>query len=299
MPEIENDYRKYANSSGFAFQLRVEEEIRQTEQNHHWKLAGREHFWRNSDEGSEGYADIIIECGILRLAIECKRQLDKSWVFLVTDNRQASRASLLSAVTATAPSTSHYMLRASLWDDWVVTPYSMQSAFCTMQGQADKDRTLLEKAASELVQTVEAIATQELELATENQRIRTMVYGCVIVTTARLMACIVETNDIELATGQLKEGQGRTEEISFIRFRKGLKTAFAASDNMVGEASTELQKLNGRQERTVFVVNANALVSFLQQFKTESPDQFSDYPAKELHDRLVREYGSNLLKKRL
>jgi len=36
---------KQINKSGFPFQLRVEHEIRMTEQQHGWSVASREHPW--------------------------------------------------------------------------------------------------------------------------------------------------------------------------------------------------------------------------------------------------------------
>lgn len=41
----DNDALRQVNRSGFPFQLRVEHDVRATENVHHWSVASREHAW--------------------------------------------------------------------------------------------------------------------------------------------------------------------------------------------------------------------------------------------------------------
>ena len=50
---------KQLNKSGYPFQLRVEQEVVATYQDHGWLLAGREQPWSTPDGGS-GFIDIVL-----------------------------------------------------------------------------------------------------------------------------------------------------------------------------------------------------------------------------------------------
>ena len=72
----QDDTLKQINKSGFPFQLRVEHEIRRTQQEHNWSVASCEHPWTSGDAKSSGFIDIVlshIQFVTFRLVIECKR----------------------------------------------------------------------------------------------------------------------------------------------------------------------------------------------------------------------------------
>ena len=56
-----NSYLGQINSSGFPFQIRVEQEIKKSFIIHKWSSIGLEHRWINKDSGSEGFIDIVLE----------------------------------------------------------------------------------------------------------------------------------------------------------------------------------------------------------------------------------------------
>ena len=73
-----------ANRSGFVLQLGLETEVRRTMSAHGYGVVAREVPWRGS-EGEEGFVDLVLENGWVRLVVECKRVRDASWVFLVPE----------------------------------------------------------------------------------------------------------------------------------------------------------------------------------------------------------------------
>ena len=81
---------KQLNRSGYPFQLRVEQEVVATFQEHGWLVASREQPWSTEDGGS-GFIDIVLSHNhftTCRLVLECKRikaddQRQLSWIFLI------------------------------------------------------------------------------------------------------------------------------------------------------------------------------------------------------------------------
>jgi len=269
MPEDEGSYRNYINSSGFAFQLGVEEEIRSSKSEHGWDLVAREHFW-SLDEDTEGYADILIENGNVRLIIECKRQAGKNWVFLVDSDLQNSVMPMLWAVTANPYTGDHRGRSAMMWDRFGIKPQCYESAFCTMQGQSGHDRPLLERTASESILSVEGIAAQEsarCETLNENDDWieKSRIYGGVIITTAKLVACITKGKDVDVIEGKLKDDGPRFETVKWIKFKKALKSTIEQERDR-NESLFGLARINKQQERGVFVVNSEFIGEFLKNF---------------------------------
>lgn len=68
MTEDNSSFLNYVNSSGFAFQMRIEEEINKGQ--NQWQFAGREHRWQD-ENGQSGYIDLLIDFRALRVLIEC------------------------------------------------------------------------------------------------------------------------------------------------------------------------------------------------------------------------------------
>ncbi|MEK6678110.1 MAG: hypothetical protein AABY39_01715 [Nitrospirota bacterium] len=69
----ENKLNKNVNSSGFPFQIAVENTIKNLND---WKIARREYPWRNIETGQNGFIDLTAQKNFIRLIIECKRVKD-------------------------------------------------------------------------------------------------------------------------------------------------------------------------------------------------------------------------------
>jgi hypothetical protein len=86
----DKDALRQVNRSGFPFQLKVEHDVRATENMHHWSVASREHAWDDL-AGNSGFIDLVLkhkQFSTFRLVIECKRvKADDArllqWLFLV------------------------------------------------------------------------------------------------------------------------------------------------------------------------------------------------------------------------
>ena len=87
MKSQEKTLNTIINASGFLFQLRIENELRENviAPDSRWKIVGREHRWVNPSTGYEGFIDLLLDTGTLILVIECKRVTEGHWVFLVPE----------------------------------------------------------------------------------------------------------------------------------------------------------------------------------------------------------------------
>jgi hypothetical protein len=85
-------------------------------------------------------------------------------------------------------------------------------------------------------------------------------YVPVIVTNANLAACTFDPQVVSLGDGKLPSGKSEFEMVSVIRFRKAL------SSKIAGDPGRDLAHANLLRQRTVFVVNAAGMKSFLEQF---------------------------------
>jgi hypothetical protein len=111
---------------------------------------------------------------------------------------------------------------------------------------------MLERTAAELILATEAVADEEFRIPTIG-----MSYSPVIVTTAELSVCHYNPSDISLDTGEISNAS--FEIVPYVRFRKSLVQGGAQGET--------LTKIASESERTVFVVNANKFISFLQEWE--------------------------------
>src|SRR5690606_17953157 len=102
-------------------------------------------------------------------------------------------------------------------------PASPESAFCVIPGVDGNRRPLIERAASELVEATEGIANEERALSL-GDRETLRIYFPVLVTTAKLFACLYRQESISLATGTIADA--KFEEVPFVRFRKQVSPAY-------------------------------------------------------------------------
>jgi len=277
--EDNSSFLNYVNSSGFAFQMRIEEEVRKAQ--NQWQFVGREHRWQD-DDGQEGYIDLIVESGNLRAVIECKKQKDKSWIFLKPKNSgQKDRCSLLWIKKYQPIENVQFPFDFFAWDIFSVSPMSYVSAFCTLQGQGDNSKSLLERTASELTHAAECLAREELFFSAIKEFPRHRIYMPVIVTNAKLSICSFVPNDIDLSTGELSLESAQFEPVPYLRFQKGLQTNILGSKIQLDyRQGLELHEINAEKERTVFVVNSESLLDFLKECNITANSYEMEFPWK-------------------
>lgn len=247
-----------ANASGFPLQIATATAINNS---HHWCVVFEEHPWR-TEEGAQGFIDIVAgnrKCQppLEFFVIECKRVRQASWVFLVPKLPPSTRRQTILWGSQFADGA----WRKYDWENWTSDPPSFQSEYCVIPGQDQGRMNLLERTASELVDSVEALASQERELhARSGTAAFARVYVPVLVTTAKLLVACFDPLSVSLAEGTLPKDTA-TEEVPYVRFHKGLGTY---KGPLNGET---LQELHSLSQRTVFVVNAEKLPSFLNEFE--------------------------------
>lgn len=247
-----------ANASGFPLQIATATAVNNSQ---HWRVVVEEHLWR-TEGGTQGFIDIIAanrkrNPPLDILVIECKRVRQAGWVFLVPEippplRRQAKIwGSYLVDTT----------WRKYGWENLPSDPPTYQSEYCAIPGQDQGRMNLLERTASELIDSVEALATQEKELQDRGgAKDFARIYVPILVTTAKLFVACFDPSSIELAEGTLPK-ETATEEVPYIRFYKGLGTYRGQLNG------TTIQELHGWSQRTVFIVNAEKLPSFLEELE--------------------------------
>jgi len=277
MAEDNSSFLNYVNSSGFAFQMRIEEEINKGQ--NRWQFAGREHRWQD-ESGQSGYIDLLVDFGSLRILIECKKQKDKNWIFLKRKSGQhRDTCSLLWAKKYMPIEQLPFPSDFAAWDIFSVAPTSYASAFCTMQGQGDNLRTLLEKAASELTHAAECLAKEELAFSATKEISQQRVYMPLVVTNAKLTVCSFVPEAVNISTGELSLEDAQFETVPYIRFQKGLETNIMSSKVQFGKGQgLELSQINAEKERNVFVVNPDSLLDFLKECNLLPNRNSMEYP---------------------
>lgn len=250
--DLNQEPRKVANSSGFALQLGV---IHSINQSRDWRVVVEEHPWRSQERGSEGFIDIVAmnsHPGFGAMVIECKRVRQAAWVFLIPK----TSPSLSGHVTVWYTRRTESNWIKSGWARCQADPSTYQSQYCAIPGQDQGRRTLLERTASDLIESVEALAYQEVLLAESNQTSNfSRVYVPVIVTTARLFVAAFDPSTISLNDGDLPPDASLIE-VPYLRFRKALT---------IGDgfpSGSGLRELSEASERTVFIVNAESITAF-------------------------------------
>jgi hypothetical protein len=251
----ENTLLDLVNLSGYPLQIGIENMISQSSQSHPWKVTAREHYWRNDELKKEGFIDLLLSWGSARMVIECKRMLDRDWIFLITDIKKYNRNDVRLLETFITQSSSSYE-----WKDVEYGPSSFESQFCIMG--RERDRPSLESLSSELLMSIDSLANEEksITLSYPNPSPARRAYIPVIITTANLHVCTFHPNDINLDEGRVTTSS--FENVEYIRFRKGLSTA----DINNIQSANDIRELNKLNERTVFVIQANKFVTFLSKY---------------------------------
>lgn len=263
----EKDLRSIVNNSGFLFQLRVAHEVERSRGVHGWEILAGEHPWRDKESGREGYIDLILGKGIVRMVVECKRVKEGAWVFLLPDVTQAGNGGTHARCMWTAAQnvkSGGEPLRdyRTGWHDYYPEPPSYVSEFCVVRGTGEGDRPLLERLSGQFIESVEALAVEELFVTFNDTPGRKYIYVPMIVTNADLQVCRYKAESVLLSDGRLSEDAGEFESVPLVRFRKTL-TVKATEHTLI----QTIKDSHSDKTRTVIVVNADCLTNLLTAWR--------------------------------
>lgn len=253
---------KLVESSGFLFQLAVEEQVRRTGHQHGTEVVGREYPWRSPDNTRSGFIDFIADHLSIRCVFECKKTAPEGeWVFLVAGEETPTVARVKSYWSfRSGVDSNRWGFR---WDYIRFDPVTYQSEFCIVRGSSEKDKPLLERTAADLVRSTESLGLDEFR----NLHVigEPLIYLPVIVTNAQLFVCKVDPAQVDLRTGELPSS-AQWESVEAIRFRKALPTDLPTAH--IRGYKTIREDLN-ESVRTVFVVQAQHLVTWLSKLLSQ------------------------------
>lgn len=184
MDEKNDRLKKLVNSSGYLFQLKVEHEVRTAQKETLWSVLAHEYAWRNKEEDTEGFIDLVLGQATVRLVIECKRPKDRAWVFLTSEKRQERVDRFRLCWTYATPD--HRDVIG--WADYHMKPESPESEFCVVRTREDKE-PFLERLARSLLSSTEALAREEMDLDRPSIHGRFGLLIPAIVTAAELRVC--------------------------------------------------------------------------------------------------------------
>jgi len=250
-----------ANGSGFLFQLRVEDEIKGIRSGCTWELVLHEHHWRTQD-GGEGYIDILAGYGKIRLVVECKKASGQDWLFLVPRTASPSNHRVRALQAIDEPNVGARVK----WREFIVQPTSEEAAFCAVQGQDPKGQPMIERLADSLLPAMEAVALEELAIAGAPAKKQDRVYIPVVVTAATIHVARFDAMTVDLSTGEISQADLTTKEVPLVRFRKGLASTLKPEGKPVA-----LIEANKEKERTILVIQARHLTRVLSAWTIQPP----------------------------
>jgi hypothetical protein len=245
------------NQSGFPLQIGVSALVTRSTNVHGWKVLYTEHSWKNPFNESTGFIDLVLidRHGTGFMAVECKRVLDSSWIFLISNPQQMERRHAKAWVA-------RYRNGTATWFDWAditLDPRTPESGYCIVRGQDAKARPLLERVGAELVCATEALAHEEQRIRSQRHDAWRFFFN-VIITTATLKVCEFPEEKVSLNDGKI---HGSTfHEVPYLRFRKQLSVRFPGAQSSFASGD----ELAYAKAHTVFVVNAGHLGQFLSEF---------------------------------
>lgn len=259
----------HVNSSGFPLQIGIGNLVNDTTGQHGWKTLYAEHAWKHPSTGEEGFIDLVLQhdTNTQYMVIECKRVKDTSWIFL-NDNNQSRSRRHAKAFVFYKPEEE---VKRFGWVDLTMEPSSPESQYCVIPGTDSKSKSLIERAASELISSTESLATEDKALSLKD-RWKLNIYVNVLVTTATLQVCRFKSSEISISDGTIENCT--FEEVPFVRLRKQLSTSVEVP---------EIIQVGGNEERvrakenTVFVVNSNHLIEFLTNYEIDETYQNQQY----------------------
>jgi hypothetical protein len=273
---------KQFNRSGYGFQLRVEHEVNDTFQEHGWTVASREQPWAVPD-GASGFIDLVLthhHFTTCRLVVECKRiraddARQLNWLFLLPgDTAQETVVSSCLKIEGNGDRTKSLPQwhDVRIWEDVRISPASYQSEFCVMPSDEPRRTPILESLAVDCLQSVEGLGIEEVNVMSRGyaQHLRLFIVP-VVVTNAALTICRFDPAAIAIEDGTLSTADALTETVPFIRFRKSLTTGVPERQ------FRDIAAANRARERTVFVVTAAHLSTFLKGWGIDPLDRFNEF----------------------
>lgn len=257
---------KLLNSSGFAFQLGVEANVRNGHECRALARIIREHPWFHENRNESGFVDLIIEKEVGRFVVECKRTTEAKWLFLDPGPRDAEtpRAKL------------HWQCRldgkniVKDWSDIGVHPPSPEVQFCNVRGGGENRQSMLDRIGFELIAATEAVASKEMSLLPGGDLFH-YYYVPVIVTNAELLVGKFNPETLDLDSGKIDSAE--FSKANSVRYRKSL-----AVSSVEGNGPSTLSEANEGAERTVFIVRANAFSAWLDEWTTAPKSQVQGMP---------------------
>lgn len=258
-----NNLRTIVNNSGFLFQIGIAHLVETTKLRHRWDVIAEEVPWFDQRSGRGGYIDLVLGRDAVRMVIECKRVSDGSWIFLLPDQRKRDIDVLKArCMWVKGPDIFPHpdlekapVFRAG-WFDSHPEPSSALAEFCVVRGSGDDQKPMLERIASQLVDSIECLAIEEVMASYNDGPGKGYIYVPMIVTNADLQVCKFKSAEVNLTTGKLSEGT--FDSVPFIRFHKTLTTK-----PTVGSRPNSLEEAHQSKMRTVLVVNAMHLTKVL------------------------------------
>ncbi len=258
------------NTSGFPLQIAIKHLAAKT--NPKWDELYNEHAWWNSDTGGSGFIDLVLELNGKRIVavIECKRVQETAWLFLSEkENTQRVKNRRHAKLWCTFWNPERQVQHHD-WADVALDPASPESLYCVVDGQTPKDRPMIERVASELLDATEAVAHEELNTLVQTSTNGVRIYISILVTTATLKVCAIDPEGISLTDG--KATAAESVEVPLVRLRKQLSQRSAGSKEH--HWLDPLREQARGKERTVFVVTA----TYLQQFLNDIEFDLSSMP---------------------
>jgi hypothetical protein len=225
--------------SGFPLPTRVMHEIEQRRARG-WRFLASEYPWRGPYVEDQ-FIDLVASCGTVVLVVECKKAQERSLLFLRPLGRE-STGQLKDFTAWQLEKRPSQIPDVVLRDDFSLEPSSYQAQFCVSTEKSSE--RLLEQDARRVVFAADAVVET---FSRADLPSRSFVIP-VIVTPHRLYTLRFRPTEISLETGDFSNlDHTQIEPIPWVRFHKTLAARL------------------GNRPRTVFVVNAGSLPTFLDE----------------------------------
>ncbi len=256
---------KLVNDSGLPLQMAIAEIVRK--QARHWEVRLEEFTWRHPN-GASGHLDILLKLpgDTTHMVVEVKRpKTNKEWVFLVASDATAEQAEARILWQSRRPPADDPAAEAELEQWWCLAlfdPPSHVARWCAPR----TDEGLLERVGGELIHATETVGHYLAESRYSTYlNTKEWLFGCALVTTARLYVARLPLERISLEHGAAEE-ELAIEPVPFVRFTKSF-TAPNLIRSPDGEPLQDLDELAADNDRTLFVVQAGHIVEFLDQWQ--------------------------------
>jgi hypothetical protein len=257
---IDAELLRVINGSGFPLQIALQNAVESS--GIAWKVSHREHAWSNQSDGQSGFIDLVVQANetLDSVVVECKRVQNASWLFLGHTGSTKPTQVFNTWATVFPESGRPYFG----WVDLRIPLATPEAQFCCVRGQSSNDKnTFLERIASELVSSTEALATEEREYRNDG-RASCRLYFNVIVTTANLYFAEFDKAALNLEDGTLENAT--FHRVPCVRVRKQfvMKAKPLTAEDFHSRKDPDVLR-----ENSVFVVEAAHFTSFLQELKVD------------------------------